>query len=102
MERIQFWNMKDLGLEPNLGVNVALSPLQSYLNCLRVSFLFCYPPNRVAARGLRNRIGKSDGIPWLVDTQYAVPMNSMPGTLPTFRNSEVVKTERFLSLLSWW
>ena len=60
--RIQFWSVKDLGLGPNLGASGALSPLQSYLNCLSVSFLFCYPSNRVEAWGLRNRIAKSDGI----------------------------------------
>ena len=31
--------MEDLDLEPNLGTNVALSPLQGYLNFLSVSFL---------------------------------------------------------------
>lgn len=54
--------MEDLGLEPNLGANVALLPLQGYLNFLSVNFLFCYPPNRVGVRGLRNPIGKSGGI----------------------------------------
>lgn len=54
--------MEDLGLEPNLGTDVALLPLQGYLNFLSVSFLFCYPPNRVGVRGLRNPIGKSGGI----------------------------------------
>lgn len=31
IERIQFWNLKELGLDPDSGIGVALSPLQSYL-----------------------------------------------------------------------
>lgn len=34
IERIQFWNLKELGLDPDSGMGVALSPLQSYLQNL--------------------------------------------------------------------
>lgn len=47
MERMQFWKSKDLGLDLDPGINVALSPLQSYLTSLNISFLFCNPPQRI-------------------------------------------------------
>ena len=49
MERVPSWNLNDLGLDPDLGIDVALSPLQSYLSFLRISFLLCYPSNRLGA-----------------------------------------------------